>query len=79
MYMVSEHNNNCCSSSGYCRGRLSVKAFRALKKRALTLFVLILSRFSCSVVTFVTFTSNLSNFERNPKKNPKMSNKIKKI
>ena len=51
------------------------------KKELLTLFVLMLGHFWCSVVTFVTLSSNSSNFEKNsknPKKNPKMSKKIKK-
>ena len=35
----------------------------------------------CPVVSLVTFSSNLSNFERNPKKtkNPKISKKFQKI
>ena len=41
-----------------------------LRLRLLTLFVLILSHFWYSVVTLLTFTSNLRNFEKNPK-NPK--------
>ena len=50
---------------------------RWARKELLTLFVLVLGHVWCSVVTSVTFSSNVSNFEQNPK-NPKMSNKIKK-
>ena len=51
------------------------------KKIDLTLFVLILGDFWCSVVTSVTFSSNLSNFNKKPKKqklNLKMSKEILK-
>ena len=51
------------------------------QKRAFILFVPILSHFWCSVKTSVTFISNLSNFEKNPtksKKNPKISENLKK-
>ena len=47
-------------------------------KELLTLFMLILGNFWCSVVSSVTFSSNLSDFEKNPenpKKNQKMSKK----
>ena len=41
----------------------------------------VLANFWCPVVTLVTFSSNLSNFERNRKKpkNPKIIQKIKKV
>ena len=42
------------------------------------LFWLIFGNFLCSVVTLVTFSSNLSNFERNAKKTQKQSEKLKK-
>ena len=41
------------------------------KKELFTLFVPILGHFWCSVVTSVTFSSNLSNFEKNAKKSEK--------
>ena len=49
------------------------EAFFALlaKTELLTLFVLILGHFRCSVVTSVTFSSDLSNFEKN-KRNKKI-------
>ena len=57
----------------------STKAFFAhrAKKDLYTLCVLTLGHFWCSVIISVTFSSNLSNFEKNPKiqKNPKMSKK----
>ena len=37
------------------------------KKGLIKLFWLILGHFWCSVVTLVTFNSNLSNFEKKPK------------
>ena len=52
------------------------EAFLALlaKKGPFMLFWLTLGNFWCSVVTSVTFSSPLSNFEKNPK-NPKKSKK----
>mgnify|MGYP006908641815 CR=1 FL=1 len=44
----------------------STKAFWA-KNEHLTLFVLILGHFWCSVVTSIMFSSNLGNFGKNPK------------
>ena len=46
------------------------RAFFALreKKGLIMLFRPIFGNFLCPVVTLVTFSSNLSNFERNPKK-----------
>ena len=41
------------------------------------LFLLTLGHFWCSVVTSVTLSSNLSNFEKNPKKIQKIQNSIK--
>ena len=48
------------------------------KKELFILFVLILGHFECSVVTSLTFSSNLINFEKNPKIT-KIQNKIQKI
>ena len=47
------------------------------KKIFLMLFLLILGHFSCLVVTSVTLRSNLSNFEKNPKKSKKSKKKSK--
>ena len=47
------------------------------KKELLTPFVLILGYFWCSVVTSVVFSSNLNNFEKNPKKSKKIQKKSK--
>ena len=53
------------------------------KRNILTLFVLILSHFWCSVVTSVPFISNHCNIEKNPKyqqkKHPKCPKKSKKL
>ena len=48
------------------------------KKELFMLFVLILGHFWCSVVTSVSFSSSLSNFENNPK-NLKKSKNIPKL
>ena len=48
------------------------------KKELFRLLVLILGNFWCSLVTSITFSSNLSNFEKNPKKSPKNSKNLKK-
>ena len=50
------------------------EAFLALqaKKELIMLFWKIFDNFWCLIVTLVTFSSNLSKFERNPKK-PKKS------
>ena len=61
----------CGPSSSSCGGLWpSAKAFVALwaKKGLFMLFLPILGYFRCSVVTSVTFSSNLNNFEKNPKK-----------
>ena len=42
-----------------------------------TLFVLISDNFLCLVVTYITFSSNLSNFEYNPKKTKKNLKSLK--
>ena len=47
------------------------------KKKLLTLFVIILGNFWCSVITSVMFSSYLSNFEKNLK-NPKKSKNVQK-
>ena len=47
------------------------------KKELFMLFCPIFGDFWCSVVTVVTFSSNLNNFERN-QKNPRKSKKIQK-
>ena len=54
-------------ADGFC---LLFRLFLALwaNKELFMLFLLILSNFWCSVVTSVTFSSNLSNFEKNPRK-----------
>ena len=49
-------------------------ALAEAKKELNILFLLIFDNFWCPVVTLVTFSSNLSNFERNPP--PKKNNKI---
>ena len=49
------------------------------KKGLFMLFWAVFGDFWCPVVTVVTFSSNLSNFERNPPKNEKIQNKSKKI
>ena len=58
------------------------EAFFALwaQKEPIMLFWLIFGNFWYPVVTLVTFSSNLSNFERNPppKKNPRKIRKLKK-
>ena len=60
---------------------LRPRAFFALraKKGLIMLFWPIFGNFLCPVVTLVTFSSNLSNFERNPKKNEKIQKKSKKL
>ena len=68
-------------SSSSCGGlRPTAEAFYALraKKELFMLFWLTLGHFWCSVVTSVTFSSNLSNFEKNSK-NPKKIQKNSKI
>ena len=70
-------------TSSSCGGlRPSNKAFSLWewKKKLFMLLVLILGHFCCSVVTYVTFSSNLSKFEYNPKniKNPNKNPKIQK-
>ena len=65
-------------TSSYCGGlRPSAEAFLALraKKELITLFWPIFGIFWCPVVTLVTFSGPLSNFERNPKKNEKIEEK----
>ena len=67
-------------TSSSCGGlRPPAKDFFALraKKKLFMLFWLTLGHFRCSVVTSVTFSSNLSNFEKNPK-NWKMSKNVEK-
>ena len=57
-------------TSSSCGGlRPSAEAFFALwaKKEIIMLFWPSFGHFWCPVVTLVTFSSNLSNFERNPK------------
>ena len=49
------------------------------KKRAFMLLLLILGHFWCSVVISITFSSNLSNFEKKSKKNKKKPKQIPKI
>ena len=72
-------------TSSSCGGlRPPPEAFSALraKKELFMLIWLTLGRFWCSVVTSVTFSSNLSNFDKNPKNpktTPKNPNKSKKI
>ena len=66
-------------TSSSCGGlRPSAEAFFALraKKELIMLFWPIFGDFWCPVVTVVTFSSNLSNFERNPKKTEKIQKKI---
>ena len=48
------------------------------KKEVIMLFWPILGNFWCPVVTLVTFSSNISNFKRNPKKPKKIQKKIHK-
>ena len=59
----------------------AAKAFFALraKKELIMLFWPIFGNFWCPVVTLVTFSSNLSNFERNPQKTKKKKPKNQKI
>ena len=69
-------------TSSSCGGlRPSAEAFFALraKKGLILLFCPIFGDFWCPVVTLVTFSSNLSNFERNPKNLKKNTKKIQKI
>ena len=70
-------------TSSSCGGlQPSAEAFFALraKKKLIMLFWPIFGIFWCPVVTLVTFSSNLSNFERNPKKTKKIQkNKNPKI
>ena len=49
------------------------------RKEFIMLFWPILGNFWCAVVTFVTFSSNLSNFERNPSPKKNLKKKRKKI
>ena len=49
------------------------------RRQVIMLFWPIFDNFWCPVVTLVTFSSNLSNFERNPKKPKKMHNKSKNL
>ena len=67
-------------TSSSCGGlRPLAEAFFALraKKELVMLFLPIFGDFWCPVETVVTFSSNLSNFERNKKtKKSKKSNKI---
>ena len=68
-------------TSSSCGGlRPSAEAFFALraKRELIMLFWPIFGNFWCPVVTLITFSSNISNFERNHKKNKK-SKKIQKI
>ena len=62
------------SAESYGRGY-----FFGQKKRAFMLLVLILGQFCCSLVPSVTLSSDLSNFNKNPKKSKhlKKINKIK--
>ena len=60
----------CGPTSSSCGGLWpSAEAFFLLraKKKLFTLFLLILGYFWCLVVTSVTFSSTLSNFENYPK------------
>ena len=52
---------------------------RAKKKRVIKLFLPIFGNLLCSVVNFVTVSSNLSNFERNRQKPKNFFLKIQKI
>ena len=75
-------------TSSSCRGlRPSAEAFFALqakKELIINLFWPIFGNYWGPVVTWVTFSNNLSNFERNPKKsknakkNPKISKNFNK-
>ena len=61
--------------------RASAEAFFALqaKKELIMRFWAIFGNFWCLVVTLVIFSSNLCNFERNPKKPKKIQRKSKKF
>ena len=48
------------------------------KKELVTLFMLILDHFCCSIVTYLIFRSTLSSFEKNPK-SLKNKNKIQTL
>ena len=69
-------------TSSSCGGlQPSAEALFALwaKKELIILFWPIFGNFWCPVVTLVTFSSNLRNFERNPKKPIKIQQKNRKI
>ena len=55
----------------------SFKTFKILKDLKMAL-LLIVGHFWCTVVTSVTFNSNLSNFENNPKNPKNIQKKSKK-
>ena len=66
----------CGPTSSSCGGlQPSAEAFFALraKKELIMLFWLIFGNFWCPVVALVTFSSNLSNFEKNPKLDTRIS------
>ena len=78
LYSDNTLPSQCGLTSSSCGG-LQPRLFCPLgKKRAFLLFVPILSHFWVSVVTSVTFVSNLSKFEKNPKfKKKKVQNNFK--
>ena len=62
-------------AEGFSRGFVSLRA----KKELIMLFWPVFGNFWCPVVTLVTFSSNISNFERNTKKTKKIKKNLKKI